>query len=79
VTVFVREERIRLSLCGVYCSDSYSLDLPDDARIVAFEPAPARAGFVLTIYSERLASVLAGQPIPELAWQLPGQQSKWRR
>src|SRR5262249_4701348 len=78
-TVFVQEERLRLSLCGTYCSDSYWTDLPDDARIIAIEPVPTRAGFVLTFYSERFAPVLAGQPVPELAWQLPGQQSKWRR
>jgi hypothetical protein len=77
-TLFANEERLRRALSSGY-QDSYSLDLPDDARIIAFEPALARAGFVLTLYSERFTPVQAGQPIPELAWQLPGQQSKWRR
>jgi hypothetical protein len=77
--VRTRREAAPLSLCGAYCGDSYWLDLPDDARIIAFEPIPDRAGFILTFYSERFAPVLAGQPIPELVWQLPGNRSQWGR
>jgi hypothetical protein len=79
MTVFVDQNRLRLCFGGRYVGDPLWLDLPDDAQILAFERHPAKPGFDVAINSPRFMYVSAGERIPEMAWQLPGNPSWWRR